>query len=148
MTITMSSEQLDAEIAALEERKAKLQKLITLRGEIIEHECKLTASDFDHCLKVALHICAQKYNTTKEAMLSKSRIAHIVDARHLCMYLLRELTAAPHEAIGQAFNRDHSGVIYACTAIRDRASVDLRFHHLLCTVRALVQEQLPKNDTQ
>lgn len=145
--ITMTSEQIDTEIAALEERKAKLQRLITLRGEVSEFENNhWGVMDFEKCIRAANNICASKFHTTPSALLSRVRLEHVSDARQVSMYIVRELTGAPFVLIGEAFHRNHGTVMYACCAVRDRASVDRRFHHLLCTIRALVQEQLPKDE--
>jgi hypothetical protein len=56
----------------------------------------------------------------EHAILSKSRKAEIVEARHLAMAALRECGRFSYAAIGTFFNRDHSTVIQSLLALRWR----------------------------
>jgi len=49
--------------------------------------------------------------------LTANRLAH-ARARHVAMYLCREMTGKSFPTIGRAFgDRDHSTVIYACRKV-------------------------------
>ena len=64
------------------------------------------------------HRCAQEYGITREQLLSKSRTKRLVNARHLAMYISRELTELSFENIAFAFDReDNTTVISACKKV-------------------------------
>jgi chromosomal replication initiator protein len=91
---------------------------------------------------------ARAFNLTVAEMLSPSRTQHVTHARHVAMYLSREVaarrwrsngsigarvTAAPPSfpRIGIAFARNHSSVIHAYRIVQRRMRGDLRFATLL-----------------
>ena len=58
-------------------------------------------------------------------IVSAKRNKFISHARHLAMYLSRELTSSSLPRIGKSFgNRDHSTVIYAVSRVRDLINTD------------------------
>ena len=63
----------------------------------------------------------------KEASLfSQTRQMDVANARHIAMFLARELTKLSLVHIGRFFgNRDHSTVIHACKAIEDKLVSDV-----------------------
>ena len=64
---------------------------------------------------------------TLEGIDAPGRPAEIVWARHLAMYLSRELTSEHYRTIAKAFNKkDHVTVINACRQVRDRISTCAR----------------------
>ena len=91
---------------------------------------------------------AQAFNLSVHDMVSPSRRRHVTCARHVAMYLSREMAvrrphavsrAVPSRApippsfprIGIAFARDHSSVIHACAIVKRRLREDLGFAMLL-----------------
>ena len=61
----------------------------------------------------------------KKKLYSKSRTANIVVARHVAMYLCREITNNSLIFIGRHFGRrDHSTVIHACKMVEDKIAND------------------------
>ena len=62
---------------------------------------------------------------TEKKLYGKSRIVDTVNARHIAMYLCRELTQNSLIFIGKHFGkRDHSTVIHACRAIEEKIVKD------------------------
>jgi chromosomal replication initiator protein len=57
--------------------------------------------------------CAQHFGLPTSVLLGRSRTRPLVMARHLAMYLCRELTDLSLVEIGRAFGRDHTTVMYA-----------------------------------
>ena len=52
----------------------------------------------------------------------------VVQARHISMFLCREMTSCSLLSIGSYFgNRDHSTVIHACKVIEDKITNDNSF---------------------
>ncbi len=55
---------------------------------------------------------ARTYNVTENDILSKRRTASLALARQVAMYIAKMTTDLSFDAIGQAFKKDHSTVIY------------------------------------
>ena len=61
---------------------------------------------------------ASYYNISVEALTSKIRTSYITTARHIAMYLCRNLLNISLTEIGRNFsNRDHSTVISSCNKV-------------------------------
>jgi len=68
---------------------------------------------------------ARTYGVTAEEVLSKKRKAAISTARHVSMYVVREITQMPTVEIGKIFGgRDHSTVVYATKQVEKSISKD------------------------
>jgi chromosomal replication initiator protein len=91
---------------------------------------------------------ALAFNLSVRDMVSPSRRRNVTCARHVAMYLSREMAVRGWRAmshtvasapsappsfprIGIAFARDHSSVIHACTTVKRRLRDDLGFALLL-----------------
>lgn len=90
---------------------------------------------------------ALAFNLSVREMVSPSRRREVTCARHVAMYLSREMAVRRWRAlsdtvesaplppsfprIGIAFARDHSSVIHACTRVKRRLRQDLGFALLL-----------------
>lgn len=55
-----------------------------------------------------MHACAEGFGVTSEEIKSRCRKAHIADARHCYVYMMRALTPLSLVAIGKTIGRDHS----------------------------------------
>lgn len=78
------------------------------------------------------HSVALAFKLTVAEMLSHSRNHRVTCARHLAMYLSREvavraLATPSFPRLGRAFARDHSTVINACRVVALRLRQDLGF---------------------
>lgn len=84
---------------------------------------------------------AQHFDIPLETLKAKTRIARVVLARQVAMYLARELTDASLVSIGSFFgNRDHSTVLHACAKVKAAAEADPALKRKLQT---LLEELLP-----
>ena len=52
-----------------------------------------------------------KYGVSKEDLTGKKRNKEIADARHITIFLIRDLTEMSYKNIGKIFDRDHSTII-------------------------------------
>lgn len=66
----------------------------------------------------------QKYNVKKEDLISNKRTKEIAFARHVCIYLIREVTEMSLPNIGKLFNRDHTTVMNSIDTIERRLITD------------------------
>lgn len=62
----------------------------------------------------------QKYNVKKEDLISSKRSKEIAFARHICAYLIREVTEMSYPNIGKLFGRDHTTVMNSIDKIEHR----------------------------
>ncbi len=84
-------------------------------------------------------IVSQACNVNIKSVLGKSRKMELVSARHIAMFLCRELTSSSLISIGNFFGgRDHSTVIHACRMIEERLENDASFVKRL----EIIQQQL------
>jgi len=68
---------------------------------------------------------ALSYDISPDLMKSRTRWRKAAWPRQVAMYLARELTEHSLPTIGRYFgNRDHSTVVHACHAVRDRMAHD------------------------
>ena len=71
---------------------------------------------------------AKAYKLTEKQLIGKARTMELVNARHVAMFLCRELTSSSLISIGTYFGkRDHSTVIHACKTIEEKINKDVGF---------------------
>ncbi len=68
-------------------------------------------------------VCAALH-VSREALVSTARTADVTWARHVAMFLARELTQASTPKIGGAFGREHTTVLNACRKTTARIEAD------------------------
>jgi chromosomal replication initiator protein len=80
---------------------------------------------------------AARLNLSVDDLLSPRRTATVSRARHLAMYLTRELTELSLPAIAQAFNRrDHTTVLHAIRRVERSALEDAKVSRALAELTA------------
>ena len=68
-----------------------------------------------------------KYKVSVEEIKSRKQTAAVVNARHVCIYLIRTLTDLTLEQIGQLLSRDHTTAMSSLRKIERRISDDTSF---------------------
>ena len=91
--------------------------------------------------KVIMSVC-DAFNISKETIISKKRSAHIVMARHSCMYALREVIEMTLTDIAAIFSCDHTSVMSAIKNIERKKSENKEFSSELNTVLKDINEAL------
>ena len=75
--------------------------------------------------KRIINVVAKYYNTTSVELIGKSRRRELIMARHMSMYMVREITKKPFKEIGNIFGgRDHSTIMSAYSSINTKLKVD------------------------
>ena len=69
----------------------------------------------------------KKYNVKREEIVGSSRVKDIAAARHITIYLIRQITEMSHPNIGKILNRDHSTIISSIETIEKRMVKDQLF---------------------
>lgn len=86
-------------------------------------------------------LVAREFKVDSAELSAPTRRQHVACARHVAMYLSRELAGPPRRRpggaaasfprIARAFCRDHTSVIHACAAVARRRCADAGFARLL-----------------
>lgn len=73
-------------------------------------------------------------------IIGKKRTRNITHARHVTIYLCRELLDIPYEDIGKKFNRDHSTVMYSVRIVEEKMKENRVMREEVETLRQLIRE--------
>lgn len=57
-------------------------------------------------------------------MKSTARQQKIAHARHVAVYLAREVLQMSYEAIGEFFSKKHTTIMYSCDLVADKLKTD------------------------
>jgi len=105
-----------------------------------EHLPNLRSDVREICVEDVIATVCAAYGVSRVDLLGSGRKRVLAAARHLSMYLARELTDSPLKMIGSAFgDRDHSTVIHACKRIEAKIKADLVFAKEVEGVKVKVQ---------
>ncbi|MBQ3870615.1 MAG: chromosomal replication initiator protein DnaA [Clostridia bacterium] len=74
-----------------------------------------------------MSVVSTRYGTTKDEVKGKSKKREIVEARHVCAYLIRELTGYSLNQIGALLNRDHTTIMNSCEVTKTQIMNDPLF---------------------
>ncbi|MGH8012835.1 MAG: helix-turn-helix domain-containing protein [Candidatus Binataceae bacterium] len=114
-------------------------------------------------IRLVQEAVAAAFNLRRDELLSHDRTQRVAKARHLAMYLSRELAgihANDHAGkpigmrgvsfprIGLAFDRDHTSVMYACAEVERMRGSDAKFADLVATVAREVRRRAAIADTR
>lgn len=77
--------------------------------------------------KLINEIVAKKYGVEEADLVSRKKNREIALPRQIAMYIIREMSALSTNAIGKAFGRDHTTVMYACDKIAENMRRDMAF---------------------
>ena len=117
--------ELDNQIAALEERKAKLLALAKLREEVAALESgQITGTANQAILRVIVEEVCHQFKLSLGALLSRNRTAAVSIPRFVVFQIARELNKIPYEQIGSLFKRDHGTIISGCHRLRDLVATE------------------------
>ena len=67
---------------------------------------------------------SRTYNVSENDILSTRRTAVLVKARQVAMYIARETTELPYNAIGEAFGKNHTTVLYTEKKVKEMMQKD------------------------
>ncbi|MBO4423149.1 MAG: chromosomal replication initiator protein DnaA, partial [Clostridia bacterium] len=70
---------------------------------------------------------SNKYGTSKEEICSKTKKREVVEPRHVCAYLITELTDYSQRQIGAYLNRDRTTVINSIEVMKKQIMNDPAF---------------------
>jgi chromosomal replication initiator protein len=125
--------RVDSSVRALEGALIRVVAYASLKGEpatpaLVRHVLRRLGQDRtpDTCgLSEIIDAAAQEFGVERESLLARSRQRSVTRARHVAMYLARELTAHNYSEIGRGIGgRDHTTVLHAITQIGNAVHTD------------------------
>jgi chromosomal replication initiator protein len=130
--LTFLGENLRSNIRQIEGAIKKLGALSFLSGKEITmelaHECISEllggAEPISVTVEKIFGTVFRKYGVAKDAVTGKSRNKDIANARHIAIYLIRELTEMSFPNIGKIFERDHSTIISSYNLVATKVFSD------------------------
>lgn len=81
-----------------------------------------------------LSYVSQKYGVPEEDIKSSKRSKDIVNARHIVVYLIRNLTDMPFVSIGKIFNRDHTTIMASVGNVEKMRKTSPEFDNTLTEI--------------
>lgn len=93
---------------------------IPISLELAQKALKLDIKKKEFTIDVIAQSVAQYFEITVKDLKSTARQQKIAHARHLAIYLARELLKLSYEAIGDYFGKKHSTVMYSCEIVEEK----------------------------
>ena len=87
-----------------------------------------------------IHAAAEQFNVNRHQIVGRNKYASIVRARHVAIYLIREMMKVSSLQVGRVFHRDHSTVLMSCTKVREAIKVDVSMASDVAGVRERVAD--------
>ena len=133
--LTFLGENLRSNIRQIEGAIKKLGALTFLSGKSITmevaHECLSELLGGAEPISVTVDkifgAVYHKYGISKEDLVSPKRNKEIASARHVCIFLIREMTEMSFPNIAKILNRDHSTIITSYNISLSRYQLDSVF---------------------
>lgn len=111
---------------ALEAFKDDSKVTITTTGKLTADKIKKTVAEY--------------YNLSLAQLVSKSRMSNIAMARHISMYLIRDLLNMSYIKIGEEFGgRDHSTVMTACDKVSRMLKKDSKYREAIEEIKDMLK---------
>ena len=139
------SQKLQDNVRQIEGAIKKIAAISILTGTPVTLDmCKRSIADFlseEVPLSVTLDrifdAVSKKYNVSVEEIKGKRRNDNIANARHVCIYLIRNMTEMSLSAIGELFSRDHTTVISSIKKVEKDINI---YKNMDEDIRALMNE--------
>jgi len=133
-------------IRELEGAIMKLDALSQARGGRIDMDCAHLALTGQVPQRLSIEsivdVVIEKFSVKRSELLGKGRPKSVVEPRHICMYLARELTSLTLQEIGGYFGgRDHSTVVHAVQAATNRRAGNPQFNELIESLLAQLRRR-------
>lgn len=145
---TFLAENLRSNIRQIEGTIKKLSAIVFLQGQ------KITMEIAANCLQEftggvvptqvivdKIFTCVyNKYGVDKKTLMGLSRVKDIALARHITIYLIREITEMSYPSIAKLFERNHSTIIASCEFVEKKMSGDPLFAINISDLKKDVEE--------
>lgn len=85
-----------------------------------------------------IRLVAKHYGVGRDHIMSLCRQGNLPVARHVAMYIARQLTGQTYPQLGRIFARDHSSVIHAIKKVERSMTSDQQFANEVATLTAAI----------
>ena len=86
--------------------------------------------------QLIIEMVSEHYQISVDQMISKNRSSAVAKPRQIAMYLCKDMTSSPLEAIGSLLGgRDHSTIIHGANKIADEYNSDEELHKQIDAIR-------------
>jgi chromosomal replication initiator protein len=93
-----------------------------------------------------LDIISEYFGVDKEDILKGGRQRHLAKPRQIAMFLAYKYTGLSHPALGRAFGKHHTNIVYACKTIgKDEQYKTILYDLDKILVKELQKEFRPNN---
>ena len=145
--ITFLAENLTENIRQIEGAIHRLKGITMISSsEVTLDMCRRSIADLLRTPTVAadvvdkiFRVVSRRYNVHPDDIKGNRRTQNIATARHICIYMIRQLTDLSQSAIGVHFDRDHTTVINSIKtvekSIRENPSTEYEIEEMLREVR-------------
>lgn len=93
----------------------------------------------DITIEKIAQITANYFDLTVKDLKSTARQQKIAHARHLAVYLSREVLNMSYEAIGEYFGKKHTTIMYSCDIVTDKLKSDRNIQSEVEELKALIK---------
>ena len=101
----------------------------------------ITIEEKEISVQLIQKVTAEYFSIKTSVLLSKKRNRNIVTARHIAMYLAKELTDLPLMSIGDSFGgKDHTTVIHSCNKIKELIKSDKKVKYNIDRITSQIQK--------
>lgn len=143
--ITYLAENLRSHIRQIEGAVKKLVAIKFLSGKDIDMDVAKScmgellggAEPISVTVDKIFNLVEKKYGVKKYDLEGKSRVKDIANARHIAIYLIRNITEMSLPNIGKLFNRDHATVIASIDNVENRMA---KFPQFETEINELIKE--------
>ena len=145
---TFLAENLRSNIRQIEGTVKKLSAIVYLEGRPINMEIAANClQEFTggvvptQVIVDKIFTCVhKKYGVDKKTLMGQSRVKDIALARHITIYLIREVTEMSYPSIAKLFDRNHSTIIASCELIEKKLSADPLFAINISDIKKDIEE--------
>ena len=134
--LTFLAENLRSNIRQIEGAIKKLSAIIFLEGKEVTMEIAATCLQEITGGVVPVQVIVDKifsavfnkYGISKADLLGQRRNKDIANARHISIYLIRQISEMSYPGIAKIFNRDHTTIISSCETVSKKMNNDAMFN--------------------
>ena len=143
--MTITSDQLDAELAALLEREKKLKQIRATQIRIQKLEAKMQRCGpmTGATLKIIGELVSLETGVQWDDIMAKIKIQHIADARQLVCYFARKFACGLSD-VGRQLRIDHGTVHYSYHKILGLLGTDKKITAQVNKLEPLIRAALEK----
>lgn len=146
--VAFLSDNLTENIRQIEGSLNRLKGVSQLTGTPVTLDmCRRSIADFLHThattgdvVDKIFRTVSKKYSVSPDEIKGKRRTESIASARHICIYLMRQLTDLSQSAIGVYFDRDHTTILSSLKTVErniaTNPSFDYEIEELLREIRS------------